>query len=98
MNPQLSYMQLPDEQIKPAMVQMGMSENAASLILEMCGSLNSGYMAPLEKRSARKYHAHIDRAVRERHIRAAIRRPGRARVNRSRSGGCPLVLWRGDLG
>lgn len=50
-NPQLSYMQLPDEQIKPAMVQMGMSENAASLILEMCASLNSGYMAPLEKRS-----------------------------------------------
>lgn len=52
MNPQLSYMQLPDEQIKPAMVQMGMSENAAGLILEMCGSLNSGEMAPLEKRSA----------------------------------------------
>ena len=52
MNPQLSYMQLPDEQIKPAMVQMGMSENAASLILEMCASLNNGHMAPLEKHSA----------------------------------------------
>lgn len=50
-NPQLGYMQMPDGQVKPALIQMGMSENAARLILEMCGSLNSGYMAALEKRS-----------------------------------------------
>jgi uncharacterized protein YbjT (DUF2867 family) len=50
-NPQLSYMQLPDEQLKPALTQMGMSENMASLLLEMSAALNSGYMAPLEKRS-----------------------------------------------
>lgn len=50
-NPQLSYMQLPDEQLKPALTQLGMSENAASLILEMAAALNSGYMAALEKRS-----------------------------------------------
>jgi hypothetical protein len=29
-----------------------MSENAAGLLLEMSEALNSGYMAPLEKRSA----------------------------------------------
>ena len=51
-NPQLSYMQLPDEQLKPALTQMGMSENMAGLLLEMSASLNSGYMAALEKRSA----------------------------------------------
>jgi uncharacterized protein YbjT (DUF2867 family) len=50
-NPQLSYMQMPDEQLKPALVQMGMSENMADLLLEMSASLNTGYMAPLEKRS-----------------------------------------------
>jgi uncharacterized protein YbjT (DUF2867 family) len=51
MNPQLSYAQLPDEQLKPALTQMGMSENMASLLLEMAASLNSGYMAALEKRT-----------------------------------------------
>ncbi len=50
-NPQLSYMQLPDEQLKPALTQMGMSDNMASLLLEMSASLNSGYMSALEKRS-----------------------------------------------
>jgi len=50
-NPQLSYMQLPDEQLKPALTQMGMSENMASLILELSAALNSGHVAALEKRS-----------------------------------------------
>lgn len=51
-NPQLGYMQMPDEQIKQAFVQMGMSADFAELILEMSGSLNSGHMAALEKRWA----------------------------------------------
>lgn len=51
-NPRLSYTQLPDEQLKPALRQIGMSDNMASLLLEMSASLNSGYMAALEKRSA----------------------------------------------
>ena len=51
-NPQLGYVQMPDDQIKQALVQMGMSANFAALFLEMSGSLNSGYMAALEKRSA----------------------------------------------
>ncbi|HKQ86067.1 MAG TPA: NAD(P)H-binding protein, partial [Candidatus Acidoferrales bacterium] len=38
-NPQLSYMQLPDEQLKPALTQMGMSENMAGLILELSAAL-----------------------------------------------------------
>ena len=35
------------------MVQMGMSDNFAGLILEMTASLNSGYMRALEPRTAR---------------------------------------------
>ncbi len=50
--PGLAYMQLGPAQIKPALVQAGMSSNMADLILEMSESLNSGYMAPLEPRSA----------------------------------------------
>jgi len=50
--PGLGYMQLGPAQLKPALVQMGMSSNMADLLLEMSDSLNSGYMAPLEPRSA----------------------------------------------
>ena len=47
----LTYMQLPDEQIIQAMSGMGISKNMATLLCEMSGSLNSGYMKPLEARS-----------------------------------------------
>ena len=50
--PELKYVQLPDEQVRPALTQMGISLNVANLILEMSSALNSGYMTPLEKRSA----------------------------------------------
>jgi uncharacterized protein YbjT (DUF2867 family) len=49
--PNLAYSQLPDDQLRPALMQMGMSLNGANLILEMSAALNSGYMAALEKRS-----------------------------------------------
>jgi len=49
--PELTYVQLPPEQLKPAFVQMGMSASMADLLLEMSDSINSGYMAPIEKRS-----------------------------------------------
>ncbi len=49
----LKYVQLPDNQILPALVQMGMSEEFARLLLEMTGALNSGYMHALEPRTAR---------------------------------------------
>ncbi len=42
--PDLRYVHPPNEQIRPALVQAGMSEKFADLILEMAGSLNSGYM------------------------------------------------------
>ena len=48
----LGYIQAPDEQLRPAMMQMGMSANSVGLILEMAGALNSGYMKALEPRSA----------------------------------------------
>ena len=49
--PDLTYVQLPDEQLRGAFMQMGMSANGADLILEMSGALNSGYMRALEQRS-----------------------------------------------
>jgi uncharacterized protein YbjT (DUF2867 family) len=50
--PSLAYSQFPPQLIKPALVQSGMSSSMADLILEMSDALNSGYMAPLEPRSA----------------------------------------------
>jgi len=50
--PTLGYSQFPPALIKPALLQAGMSSNMADLILEMSEALNSGYMVPLEARSA----------------------------------------------
>jgi uncharacterized protein YbjT (DUF2867 family) len=50
--PDLGYIQAPDNQIRAAMVQMGMSDNFASLILEMAGALNTGHMRALGPRTA----------------------------------------------
>jgi uncharacterized protein YbjT (DUF2867 family) len=50
--PDLQYVQAPDDQIRAAMVQMGMSDNFVGLILEMAGALNSGHMRALEPRTA----------------------------------------------
>jgi uncharacterized protein YbjT (DUF2867 family) len=49
----LSYTQLPAAQMKQALVQMGMSDSVAGLLLEMAESLNNGYMVALENRSER---------------------------------------------
>jgi uncharacterized protein YbjT (DUF2867 family) len=50
--PHLRYTQAPDQQVRAAFIQLGMSSNMADVLLEMCGSLNSGYMRALESRSA----------------------------------------------
>jgi len=50
--PDLTYQQAPAEQIKPALMQMGMSANMADLLLEMSDALNSGHVRALEPRSA----------------------------------------------
>ncbi len=50
--PDLKYAQLPPQVLKPAVMQMGFSANMADLLLEMSEALNSGYMAPLEARTA----------------------------------------------
>ncbi|HLW54449.1 MAG TPA: NAD(P)H-binding protein [Candidatus Angelobacter sp.] len=50
-NPGLEYIQLPNEQLRRALQQMGMSGNFIDLLLEMAGSLNSGFMRALEKRT-----------------------------------------------
>lgn len=49
--PDLKYVQAPDGQVRPALVQAGLSDNLAGLILEMAQALNSGYMRALEPRS-----------------------------------------------
>lgn len=49
--PDLEYIQVPDEQLRPALMQFGMSQNQADLILEMARALNSGHMRSLEPRS-----------------------------------------------
>ncbi len=51
-NPNLQYRQLPNDQIRGAMIQMGLSPNVAGLLLEMSDAMNSGYMCALEARSA----------------------------------------------
>jgi uncharacterized protein YbjT (DUF2867 family) len=50
--PDLNYVQLPDEQIRAAFTQMGMSANVADLILEMSSAMNYGDVIALEQRSA----------------------------------------------
>jgi uncharacterized protein YbjT (DUF2867 family) len=49
--PDLKYVQAPDDQFRSVLVQMGMSEQFAKLLLEMIGALNSGYMRALEPRT-----------------------------------------------
>jgi uncharacterized protein YbjT (DUF2867 family) len=50
--PNLSYVQLPNEQVILGMTQMGMSKNMATLICEMADALNNGHMRMLGPRSA----------------------------------------------
>ena len=50
--PDLTYKQMPAVQLKPALMQMGMSSNMADLLLEMAEALNSGYMRMLEPRTS----------------------------------------------
>ncbi len=49
--PNLSFTRLPEMMVKPAMTRMGLSDDVARLLLEMMEAMNSGWMAPLEKRS-----------------------------------------------
>ncbi|HEX7288400.1 MAG TPA: NmrA family NAD(P)-binding protein [Candidatus Angelobacter sp.] len=51
--PDLSYVQLPDEQLRPALQQLGLSANVTGLLLEMAAAINSGHVRALEPRSAR---------------------------------------------
>jgi uncharacterized protein YbjT (DUF2867 family) len=49
----LTYVQLPAEQVIEGMTQMGMSRSMAVLLAEMSDALNGGYMRPLEPRTAK---------------------------------------------
>ncbi len=49
--PKLGYIHAPDDQIRAALVQAGMSDGFAGMILEMAAALNSGHMRALEPRS-----------------------------------------------
>lgn len=50
--PDLKYLQVPGEQVRPALVKLGLSESVVSMILELAEALNSGLVRPLETRSA----------------------------------------------
>jgi uncharacterized protein YbjT (DUF2867 family) len=50
-HPDLQYVALPNDQVRPALLQLGMSTSVADLLLEMCEAMNAGYMKALEKRS-----------------------------------------------
>lgn len=50
--PDLSYTPVAGEQFKIALTHLGMSQNMAELIDEMCAALNSGHMRALEPRTA----------------------------------------------
>lgn len=51
--PDLKYVQVPNDQMRAALIGMGMSSNMADLILEMAAALNSGHMRALEPRGPR---------------------------------------------
>jgi uncharacterized protein YbjT (DUF2867 family) len=50
--PGLTYFQAPDEQLKAALMGMGMSPKMADLLLEMAGAMNRGHLKALEPRSS----------------------------------------------
>ncbi len=52
-NPGLQYKQLPDEQLRPTLAQLGMSQKFIDLLLEMSAAMNSEHMKALESRTAR---------------------------------------------
>ncbi len=63
--PDLKYVQVPDDQFRGLLVQMGMSEPMASLLLEMTQALNAGKMRALEPRTPQNttptsYEAFVD--------------------------------------
>jgi len=47
----LKYVQVPDDQFRGVLVEMGMSVQFARLLVEMIGALNSGHMGALETRT-----------------------------------------------
>jgi uncharacterized protein YbjT (DUF2867 family) len=50
--PDVKYVHVPDDQVRPILVQMGMSEQMANLLLEMTGAMNAGKMRALETRTS----------------------------------------------
>jgi uncharacterized protein YbjT (DUF2867 family) len=49
--PDLKYVQVPGDQFRAVLVQMGMSEPMAKLLLEMTNAMNAGKMRPVESRT-----------------------------------------------
>jgi uncharacterized protein YbjT (DUF2867 family) len=49
--PGLKYLQVADEDLRPALTKMGMSVSFVDLLLEMTDAMNSGHMQALERRT-----------------------------------------------
>jgi len=52
--PTFAYSRLPNDKVHAALIQMGVSQSIADLIMEMSEAMNSGHMKALEKRSTNK--------------------------------------------
>jgi uncharacterized protein YbjT (DUF2867 family) len=50
--PDLKYMKLESDQFRGALVRMGMSENFAGILWEMTQAMESGYVKPMQSRTA----------------------------------------------
>ncbi|MGP8269384.1 MAG: NmrA family NAD(P)-binding protein [Terracidiphilus sp.] len=50
--PNLEYVQMPSTMLEPALLQMGLPQKTAELIIEMWNGANAGLIAPQEERSA----------------------------------------------
>jgi len=72
--PDLKYQQMPAAQLKPALLQMGMSSNMVDLLLEMVDGLNSGYMKMLEPAFTGEFNSNDTRHFHSRSFRSGLQR------------------------
>ncbi len=71
---------MPAAQLKPVLMQMGMSPNMADLLLEMAEGLNSGPYEDARTAISREHDSYYSRNFRSRSICAGISRKGIRRV------------------
>ena len=76
----LTYKLAPAAQLKPVLMQMGMSSNMADVLLEMADALNSGYMKMLATALSSDYDSDYSGDFRSRSLFAGVSRKSFGRV------------------